>query len=92
MAGLPVAVSNMVSRAKALGNYRDVKIIHKVAKRLFLIVGIIGTITMLALAYPYAMSARNMDILPAVFVITPSIFFSFSIADAEGMLSKSNIV
>ena len=41
MAGLPVAVSNMVSRAMALGNYRDVKIIHKVAKRLFLIVGII---------------------------------------------------
>ncbi len=84
MAGLPVAVSNMVSRAMALGNYRDVKIIHKVAKRLFLIVGIIGTITMLGLAYPYAMSARNMDILPAVFVITPSIFFCCIMSSYRG--------
>lgn len=84
MAGLPVAVSNMVSKAMALGNYRDVKIIHKVAKRLFLIVGIVGTIAMLALAYPYAMSARNMDILPAVFVITPSIFFCCIMSSYRG--------
>ncbi len=84
MAGLPVAVSNMVSKAMALGNYRDVKIIHKVAKRLFLIVGILGTIAMLALAYPYAMSARNMDILPAVFVITPSIFFCCIMSSYRG--------
>lgn len=84
MAGLPVAVSNMVSRAMALGHYRDVKIIHKVAKRLFLIVGILGTIVMLALAYPYAMSARNMDILPAVFVITPSIFFCCIMSSYRG--------
>ncbi len=84
MAGLPVAVSNMVSKAMALGNYRDVKIIHKVAKRLFLIVGILGTIAMLTLAYPYAMSARNMDILPAVFVITPSIFFCCIMSSYRG--------
>ncbi len=84
MAGLPVAISNMVSKAMAMGNYRDVRIIHKVAKRIFLIVGIIGTLIMLGLAYPYAMSARNMDVLPAVFVITPSIFFCCIMSSYRG--------
>ena len=84
MAGLPVAISNMVSKAMAMGRYRDVKIIHKVAKRLFLLVGVLGTVAMLILAYPYAFSAKNMDALPAVFVITPSIFFCCIMSSYRG--------
>ncbi len=84
MAGLPVAISNMVSKAMALGRYRDVKVIHKVAKRLFLIVGIIGTLAMFILTYPYALSAKNMDIIPAVLVITPSIFFCCVMSSYRG--------
>ena len=75
MAGLPVAIAKMVSQQMALGHFRDVRLIHRVAKRLFLIMGILGTLTMLVLAYPYAFSAKNMNVLPAIFVITPSIFF-----------------
>ena len=84
MAGLPVAISNMVSKAMALGRYRDVKVIHKVAKRLFLLVGIVGTTAMFILAYPYALSAKNMDIIPAVLVITPSIFFCCVMSSYRG--------
>lgn len=84
MAGLPVAVSNMVSKSMALGKFRDVRIIHKVAKRLFLMVGVLGTLAMLILMYPYALSARNMDILPAVFVITPAIFFCCVMSSYRG--------
>ncbi len=84
MAGLPVAISNMVSKSMALGRYRDVKVIHKVAKRLFLIVGIVGTLAMFILAYPYALSARNMDVIPAVLVITPSILFCCIMSSYRG--------
>ena len=84
MAGLPVAISNMVSKAMALGRYRDVKVIHKVAKRLFLLVGIVGTLAMFILAYPYALSAKNMDIIPAVLIITPSIFFCCVMSSYRG--------
>ncbi len=84
MAGLPVAISNMVSKQMTLGNFRDVKVIHKVAKRLFLIVGILGTLAMIILAYPYALSALNMDILPAVFVITPAILFCCIMSSYRG--------
>lgn len=75
MAGLPVAVSKMVSQQVALGRFRDVRQIYKVAARLFLLTGTIGTVLMLALAYPYAALAKNMEAIPAIIAITPSIFF-----------------
>ncbi|MCH5191235.1 MAG: polysaccharide biosynthesis protein [Oscillospiraceae bacterium] len=84
MAGLPVAISKMVSQQMAMGHYRDVRLIHRVAKRLFFIMGIIGTLAMLILAYPYALSAKNMNVLPAIFVITPSIFFCCIMSSYRG--------
>ncbi len=84
MAGLPVAISKMVSSQMAMGRFRDVKLIHKVAKRLFLIMGILGTLAMFILAFPYALSAKNMNVLPAIFVITPSIFFCCIMSSYRG--------
>lgn len=75
MAGLPVAVSKMVSQQVALGRFRDVKQIFKVAARLFFITGTVGTVLMLALSYPYAYLAKNLEAIPSIIAITPSIFF-----------------
>lgn len=75
MAGLPVAVSKMVSQQVALGRFRDVRRIYKVAGRLFLLTGTVGVLLMFALAYPYAVMAKNLDALPAIIAIAPSIFF-----------------
>lgn len=75
MAGLPVAVSKMVSQQAALGRYRDVKQIFKVAARLFTLTGVIGTVLLLIFAYPYALIAKTSEVIPAIIAITPSIFF-----------------
>jgi len=75
MAGLPVAVSKMVSQQMALKHYRDVRMTFKVAARLFLVTGTAGTLLLLILAFPYAYLAKSMEALPAIFAITPSIFF-----------------
>lgn len=75
MAGLPVAVSKMVSQQMALKHYRDVRMTFKVASRLFLITGTAGTLALLILAFPYAYLAKSLEALPAIFAITPSIFF-----------------
>lgn len=75
MAGLPVAVSKMVSQEMALGHFRDVKLIHRVSKRLFLMMGIIGTLAILILAYPYALSVKSTAVIPSILVIGPSILF-----------------
>ena len=84
MAGLPVAISNMVSKAMAKGLYRDVKIVYKVSKRLFLGVGILGTLAMLISAFPYAFISNNTSALPAIFVITPAIFFCCLMSSYRG--------
>lgn len=75
MAGLPVAVSRMVAENIALGNYREPRMIRKVSQRLFIIVGITGTLILLAAAYPYARYVANIRSLPAVLCVAPSIFF-----------------
>lgn len=75
MAGLPVAVSRMVAENIALGNYREPRMICKVSKRLYILVGIAGTLVLLLAAYPYARFVANERSLPAVLCVAPSIFF-----------------
>ncbi len=84
--GLPIAVARMVSERVALGRYRDVRAIHKVATRMFLFVGVIGLAVMLALAYPYAVHSTvgGLQSLPAVLVIAPSIFFCCAMSIYRG--------
>jgi stage V sporulation protein B len=75
MAGLPVAVSKMVSEQMALGHYRDARMIFKVSSKIFLITGTLGLIILLLLAYPYAALSKNLPTIPAIVAIAPSIFF-----------------
>ncbi len=75
MAGLPVAVSRMVAENIALGNYREPRMIRKVSQRLYIIVGIVGTLILLVAAFPYAKFVANERTLPAVLAVAPSIFF-----------------
>ncbi|MEG1834924.1 MAG: polysaccharide biosynthesis protein [Oscillospiraceae bacterium] len=75
MAGLPVAVTKLVSQQVALKRFRDVKMTYKVAARLFLIAGILGTVVLILAAYPYAYIAKNMEAIPSIIAIAPSIFF-----------------
>ena len=45
-AGLPVAMSRMISQASALGNYRQVRRVYNTARGIFLGLGIAGTLLM----------------------------------------------
>ena len=75
MAGLPVAVSRMVAENIALGNYREPRMIRKVSQRLYIIVGVVGTLILLIAAFPYSKYVANERTLPAVLAVAPSIFF-----------------
>ena len=75
MAGLPVAVSKLVSQNVALHRYRDAKMIFRVAFRLFVITGILGTGLLLLLSYPYSVLIDNPKSLLCIIVIAPSILF-----------------
>ena len=74
-AGLPVAISYMVSRSRAAGNFNQVKKIMRIAFIVFFIIGSIGT---LALFFGADFFANAVDI-PAsekcIMAIAPTLFF-----------------
>lgn len=76
MAGLPVAVSKLVSEYFASNRYRDALNVKKIAGRLFLMTGIAGTALLIILAYPYsAWICETPQTVWSILAIAPSIFF-----------------
>lgn len=87
MAGLPVAISKLVAQSVAEGHFNNVKKIFKIAFRLFFAAGTIGTVVLLALAYPYAKTMDAMASLPSIFMIAPAVFFCCVMATYRGYYS-----
>lgn len=85
MAGLPIAVSRMVAKERSLGHYRDVRLIRRVATRIFLITGAVGTMLMLIIAYPYTKYVVGYtENIYCVLAIAPSIFFCCCMSTFRG--------
>ena len=47
-AGLPIAMSRMISQANALGNYNQICRVYKTARNIFLIIGLVSSLLMMA--------------------------------------------
>ncbi len=85
MAGLPIAVSRMVAKERSLGNYRDVRMVRRVATRLFLLTGAVGTVLMFFIAYPYTKYIVGFEEnIYCVLAIAPSIFFCCCMSTYRG--------
>ncbi len=87
MAGLPVAISKLVSQSIAEGHFKNVKRIFKVAFRLFLATGIIGTVLLLILAYPYVIIMKAESSLPSIIMIAPAVFICCIMSTYRGYYS-----
>ncbi len=90
MAGLPVAVSTIVSRNAALGKYRDVKQALKITFPLFLGLGIVGTGALFLAAKPYVDSVGSPLAIYSVFAIAPSILFCCIMSTYRGYYEGLN--
>lgn len=84
MAGLPVAVSRMVAENVALQRYREARMVYRVSGRIFILIGLCGSLIMLAIAYPYAHYIADIRNLPAILCIAPSIFFCCFMSSYRG--------
>ena len=84
LAGLPVAISKTVAKYVALGKFRDVRAVRKVAKRIFIITGVAGTVVIFALAYPYCLSISNTNAVYAILTVAPSVFFCCLMSSYRG--------
>ncbi|MBR5233681.1 MAG: polysaccharide biosynthesis protein [Clostridia bacterium] len=87
LAGLPVAISKLVAQSVAEGKFNNVKKIYKIALRMFFVAGTVGTLLVLALAYPYVKSMDAMASLPSIIMIAPAVFVCCVMATYRGYYS-----
>lgn len=80
-AGIPVAISKLVSEFTAVKNYRDAVKGFKIARFMLLIVGVVMSILMIVLAYPLARVLHYDKSGLAILALSPSILFT-SVASA----------
>lgn len=74
-AGLPVALSMLVSANRESGKYFAIQRIDRAATALFLSLGATGTAVMLVFAKPIAQSIGNIDAYLCILAIAPALFF-----------------
>ncbi len=75
-AGLPVAISYMISRSRAAGNFRQVKKIMRIAFAVFFAIGTVGSLAMLLGADFFANTLTEFpDSKLCILAIAPTLFF-----------------
>lgn len=76
-AGLPIAISRMVSESFSQGRYREVRQIKRVSTPIFIVLGILGTILMMTAAPFYCRQIiGNENALLPMLVLAPAVLFS----------------
>ena len=70
-AGLPIAMSRMISQATALGNYNQVRRIYATARGIFLGLGVVSTALMMGFSHQLAAFQKQPDAWAAIFCLGP---------------------
>ncbi len=83
-AGLPIAVSRMISESVALGNTRQVGRIQQVSMRIFLLLGIVGTGIMLFGSRALAGFMNDPDSYWAILALSPAVLMVCVISSLRG--------
>ncbi|MBR2309960.1 MAG: polysaccharide biosynthesis protein [Oscillospiraceae bacterium] len=83
-AGLPVAMSRMISQASALGHYNRVRRIYKAAQGIFLGLGILSTVLMMGFATQLAGWLEQPNAKYAILFLGPCAFLMGIISTYRG--------
>ena len=73
-AGLPVAMSRMISQASSLGHYRQVRKIYTISRTIFLTLGLIGALLMTLFCRQLANFQEQPDAWAAIGTLGPCCF------------------
>ncbi len=84
LAGFPTAVARIVAQKAAEGKFRDVKKLFNVSLGIFSILGVLGLLVIVLVAYPYTLSVGSINALPAVLAVAPSVLFCSIISGYKG--------
>ncbi len=92
-AGLPVAMSRMISEANSLGHYRQVRKIYTVARTIFLTLGLVGTLLMTLFCRQLANFQEQPDAWAAIGVLGPCCFLICLMSTYRGFFQgQSNMM
>ena len=92
-AGLPVAMSRMISAASSLGNYRQVRMIYTVSRTIFLTLGLIGALLMTLFCRQLADFQEQPDAWAAIAALGPSCFLICLMSTYRGFFQgQSNMM
>ena len=83
-AGLPAASAMMISRARALGKYRETRRIFRLSLAIFLCLGIVTSSVMIFGADFFARLMKVERSAPAIIAIAPTLFFICQSAALRG--------
>jgi len=83
-AGLPVAISRMVSESNSAGRYEDSKRILNVAFTAFMIFALFCSGLLLIFAEPLAIRMNNREAVYCIVAITPAILFEIIMSSNRG--------
>lgn len=83
-AGFPIAVSRLISESIAQERYKDVKMIHKVSKPFFVIMGLVCFSLMVGLSFVYVNIVKSPYSIYAMMTLAPSIFFGCLVSIYRG--------
>lgn len=92
-AGLPVAMSRMISQASSLGNYRQVQKIYTISRTIFLTLGLIGTLLMTLFCRQLATFQEQPDAWAAIGALGPCCFLICLMSTYRGFFQgQSNML
>jgi stage V sporulation protein B len=74
-AGLPTAISRMVSERLSIGDYRGAHKVFQTAFRVLLFIGIVSTIVMISVSGPVAAAAKIPEAKLSLMMIAPALLF-----------------
>lgn len=85
IAGFPAAIAKIVSGYNAQQRYADIRALKKASSRLFLFIGIAGTLVLALFSFPFANYVfKNPRSVYCMLAIAPSIFFSSLVSARRG--------
>ena len=92
-AGLPVAMSRMISQADSLGNYNQVRKVYTAARSLFLGLGIVGSLLMTLFCRQLARFQNQPDAWAAIGFLGPCVLLICIISTFRGFFQgQSNML
>ncbi len=92
-AGLPVAMSRMISEANSLGHYRQVRKIYTVARTIFLTLGLVGALLMTLFCRQLANFQEQPDAWAAIGALGPCCFLICLMSTYRGFFQgQSNMI